>query len=86
MNEDELCAMGPYAEAPTMPKQDDDMIFAVLFRKLLDGASLAYPINQKVKLYLPGGHWIPLDTADQVDAIYRYMTERNGGRKPWVPK
>jgi hypothetical protein len=86
MNEDELCAQAPYGEPPTMPKQDDDMIFAVLFRQLLRGAGLTYPVNQKIRLHLPGGHWIPLDTMDQVEAVERHIYGENNARKLWAPK
>jgi hypothetical protein len=58
------------------PEKSDDKIFADLFRILLRGAGLSFPVNRKVRLFLPGGYWIPLDTTDQVDAVERYGTRR----------
>jgi hypothetical protein len=81
--------MAPYGEPPTRERvlieaqryNGDEAIFADLFRGLLNGAGLSYPTNHKVRLHLPGGHWVPIDFTHQVEAIERQLDAVNTDRK-----
>ncbi len=86
--------MAPYGEPPSRERvlieaqryDGGKTIFADLFRQLLRGAGLTFPLNRKVRLFMPGGHVMHLDTMDQVRAIERHLNAVNEDRKPWVPK